>query len=174
MAARADCGRTLARPHGDLNALVIGSESGSVVNESPEAGVTMKATRIELQKSRVVQRRNLLKKFAKAWGERDIDTVMACMTSNCVYEASVGPEPGTTFQGADQVRRGILQMFTHDEGSTARISNLFITGTQAAWEWTYYWSNPAGRNRAVRGCDVFEFSGEKIRRKSGFRKTTRS
>jgi ketosteroid isomerase-like protein len=73
----------------------------------------MKATRIELQESRVVQRRNLLKKFAKAWGERDIDTVMACMTTNCVYEASVGPEPGTTFQGADQVRRGILQMFAH-------------------------------------------------------------
>lgn len=76
----------------------------------------MKATRIELQKDRVVQRRELLKKFAKAWGKRDIDAVMACMTSNCVYEASVGPEPGTTFQGADQVRRGILQMFAHDEG----------------------------------------------------------
>lgn len=132
----------------------------------------MKASRIELQKSRVAQRRNLLKKFAKAWGKRDIDKVMACMTSNCVYEASVGPEPGTTFQGADQVRRGILQMFAHDEGSTARISNLFITGTRASWEWTYYWNEPAGRNRAVRGCDVFEFSGEKIRRKSGFRKTT--
>ena len=127
---------------------------------------------IELQKNWIVQRRNLLKKFAKAWGERDIDTVMECMTSNCVYEASVGPEPGTTFEGADQVRRGILKMFAHDEGSTSRISNLFITGTHAAWEWTYHWSEPAGRNRRVRGCDVFEFSGEKIRRKSGFRKTT--
>jgi hypothetical protein len=41
MAARADGGGTLARPHGDLNALVIGSESGSVVNESPEAAATV-------------------------------------------------------------------------------------------------------------------------------------
>jgi hypothetical protein len=31
LAKRADGGGTLARPHGDLNALVIGSESGSVV-----------------------------------------------------------------------------------------------------------------------------------------------
>jgi enamine deaminase RidA (YjgF/YER057c/UK114 family) len=37
--------------------------------------------------------------------------VMECMTSNCVYEASVGPEPGTTFQGGRSVRRGILQTF---------------------------------------------------------------
>ena len=36
MAARADGGGTLARPHGDLNALVVGSESCSVVDESPE------------------------------------------------------------------------------------------------------------------------------------------
>jgi hypothetical protein len=44
----------------------------------------MKATRIELQKSRVVQRRNLLKKFAKAWGEHDIDTVCAVPPAQAV------------------------------------------------------------------------------------------
>jgi hypothetical protein len=37
MAARALGGGTLARPHGDLNALVVGSESSVVVDESPEA-----------------------------------------------------------------------------------------------------------------------------------------
>jgi len=63
----------------------------------------MKATRIELQKSLVVQRRNLLKKFAKAWGERDIDAVMAYMTSNCVYEASVDLSLEPHFRG--QIRR---------------------------------------------------------------------
>ena len=38
MAARADGRRTLARPHGDLNALVVGTEAGLLVNESPESG----------------------------------------------------------------------------------------------------------------------------------------
>ncbi len=37
MAPRALGGGTLARPHGDLNALVVGSESSLVVDESPEA-----------------------------------------------------------------------------------------------------------------------------------------
>jgi hypothetical protein len=37
MTAGADGGGTLARPHGDFNALVVGSESGLVVDESPEA-----------------------------------------------------------------------------------------------------------------------------------------
>ena len=37
MAPRADGGGTLARSHEDLYALVVGSESGLVVDESPEA-----------------------------------------------------------------------------------------------------------------------------------------
>ena len=37
VAARADGGGTFARPHGDLNALVVGSESSLVVDEPPKA-----------------------------------------------------------------------------------------------------------------------------------------
>ena len=37
MAARADRGRTLARPHGDFDALVVGTETGVLVDKSPEA-----------------------------------------------------------------------------------------------------------------------------------------
>ena len=36
MAARTDRRRTLARPHGDLDALVVGTEAGVLINESPE------------------------------------------------------------------------------------------------------------------------------------------
>ena len=113
----------------------------------------------------------LLKRFAEAWQKRDVEAVLACMTLDCVYEASVGPEPGTTFRGTEEVRCGILKMFGYDEGSESRISNLFISGRHAAWEWTYVWRGN-GNERVVRGCDVFEFDGSKICRKSGFRKTS--
>ena len=121
---------------------------------------------------RLAQRRALLRTFARAWQRHDLEGVMACMTADCVYEASVGPEPGTTFRGADEVRSGILKMFAHDKGSQAHVSNLFIVGRHAAWEWAYLWRENNGKKRCVRGCDIFEFSGTKICRKSAFRKTS--
>jgi len=36
MAARTDCGRTLARSHGDFDALLVGTEVGVLVDKTPE------------------------------------------------------------------------------------------------------------------------------------------
>jgi hypothetical protein len=36
VAARADCGRTLARSHGDFDALLVGTEVGVLVDKTPE------------------------------------------------------------------------------------------------------------------------------------------
>jgi len=36
MAARADCGRTLAGSHGDFDALFVGTEVGVLVDKTPE------------------------------------------------------------------------------------------------------------------------------------------
>ena len=125
----------------------------------------------KLATSRLAQRRELLNSFADAWQQRDVEKVITCMSADCLYEASVGPEPGATFIGIDEVRSGILKMFEHNKGSEAHISNLFIAGRYAAWEWTYVWRESDEAERSVRGCDVFEFNGIKIRRKSAFRRT---
>jgi hypothetical protein len=93
---------------------------------------------------------------------------MAGMAPDCIYEASVGPEPGAMFRCAEAVRAGILKMFAHDERIESRISNLFFAGNRAAWEWLYVWKEGNAEERSVRGCDLFEFSGDKIHRKSAF------
>ena len=36
MAARTDCGRTLARPHGDFDALLVRTEAGVLINKAPK------------------------------------------------------------------------------------------------------------------------------------------
>ena len=36
MAAGADCGRTLARPHGHFDALLVGTEVGLLIDKTPE------------------------------------------------------------------------------------------------------------------------------------------
>ena len=40
--------------------------------------------------------RNILDNFATAWSACDVEAVMDLMTEDCIYEASAGPEPGTT------------------------------------------------------------------------------
>jgi hypothetical protein len=37
-------------------------------------------------------------------------------------------------------------------------------------EWSFYENTPDGTGRLIRGCDIFEFAGDKIRKKDAFRK----
>ena len=38
----------------------------------------------------------LLDDFAAAWNRHDVDALMACMTSDCVFEASAGAQQAPT------------------------------------------------------------------------------
>ena len=115
--------------------------------------------------------RELLNKFMKSWGMRDVNKILALMTADSVYRASAGPEPGTTFRGAKEIREGLAAMFAHDygSGSEVTVSNLFIAGNKAAWEWSYRWPEEPSRREEV-GCDFFEISEGKISLKNAFKK----
>ncbi len=105
--------------------------------------------------------------FASAWSRLDLEAVMDFFTEDCVYQASVGIEPGCTYTGKTAVRQGIEQMMHHDLGSESRVHNLCIVGERGFWEWTYRFAN----GDLVKGCDLFEFHGNQIRVKNAFRKT---
>jgi ketosteroid isomerase-like protein len=108
-----------------------------------------------------------LLKFARAWASKDIEALMELFTEDCVYLASVGPEPGSTYVGKEAVRRGIEAMLAHDGGSTSEITHIHIGGEVGFWEWSYRFLD----GRVVYGCDLFEFSGNRVRVKNAFRKT---
>ena len=110
----------------------------------------------------------ILDRFAAAWSSADADRVMSLMTDDCVYEASVGPEPGHTFRGAVELRSGLEKMFAHDAAMRTEITDVFAAGDRVAWEWRYY--DSAG-NLLARGCDLFVLRDGKIARKNAFRKT---
>ena len=111
----------------------------------------------------------LLEAFAAAWASAEPDRVLALMTDDCVYEASVGPEPGTTFRGAAELRAGLQAMFAHDGAARTEITDVFAAGDRAAWEWRYY---DAAGGLIARGCDLFVLRDGRIARKNAFRKTT--
>ena len=114
-----------------------------------------------------------LREFQSAWGRADLETLMTFVADECVYSASVGPEPGETFRGREQVRIGFERMLRHDAGSVATIGPTFLFGDRGVSEWTFV-RREGEVEIAVRGCDLFEFDGDLITRKDAFRKVAKS
>jgi uncharacterized protein (TIGR02246 family) len=112
----------------------------------------------------------LLERFDAAWTAGDLDALMSLVTEDCVYLASVGPEPGSTYRGRDQVRHGFAQMLAYDHGRERRGGRAFVLGDKAVAEWSFTETTPDGRQRLIRGCDIFEFADGKVCKKDAFRK----
>ena len=68
------------------------------------------------------------------------------------------------------MRRGFELMLAHDAGSESREGRVFVAGELGVAEWSYAYKREDGTEVEIRGCDIFEFHGEKIARKDAFRK----
>jgi hypothetical protein len=119
------------------------------------------------------ERLRVLDSFARAWSRGDIDTLMSLVTDDCVYSASVGPEPGETFVGREAVRGGFLALLAYDAAGKSCEGRTALLGDLALAEWSYELRDAAGHVTVLRGCDIIEFSGARIRRKDAFRKCYR-
>jgi ketosteroid isomerase-like protein len=116
--------------------------------------------------------RATLEAFARAWAARDLDAIMRWLTEDCVYGASIGPEPGITYRGQAEVRAGISVMLAHDDAVESQTTGLVIAGDRAFWEWQYVQIGADGARWLLHGCDLFTFTGNKIAVKQAFRKVT--
>jgi ketosteroid isomerase-like protein len=111
-----------------------------------------------------------LQQFSAAWTAGDLDALMSYMTDDCEYHASVGPEPGSTYRGKDEVRRGFAAILAYDHGRERHDGSAFVNGNLGVAEWSFHERAPDGTGRLIRGCDIFEFADGKIRKKDAFRK----
>ena len=117
------------------------------------------------------EKRDLLAAFAAAWGRADVDTLMMLMTDDCIYKASIGPEPGMTYNGRDEVQRGFTAVLATESGGQPRSGRVWIVGDYAFAEWAYDEMDEAGQLVEINGIDLFHFVGDKIRLKDAYRKT---
>lgn len=67
-------------------------------------------THTEVQPDLAVERARVLVKFGEAWTGKNLDALMSLVTDDCIYAASVGPEPGETFDRHD--RYASTEVFT--------------------------------------------------------------
>ncbi len=114
---------------------------------------------------------SVINRFSQAWKEKDIDTLMTLITDDCVYTASVGPEPGERFSGKDAVREGFALMLENDTVERVQFSNLLTNENRAACEWRYFSTDNNGNEIVIHGCDLYTFADDKISVKDSFRKT---
>jgi ketosteroid isomerase-like protein len=113
-----------------------------------------------------------LAEFGEAWNRHDPDLLLSYMTEDCSYQASFGPELlGRDFRGRAAVREGFAAFFAAYPDGRFEDSRVHVFAEHgAACEWTFAWTAPDGSRDAGRGCDLYEFEGDRIRRKNAFRK----
>src|SRR5919108_4587740 len=104
-----------------------------------------------------------LKRLLEAFNAHDIDAVMSFFVEDCVLEMPRGPEPwGRRMEGRDEVRRGLKRRFAGIPGVHYGDDRHWIAGDRGCSEWLLTGTTREGERIAVRGCDLFEFRGDKI------------
>jgi ketosteroid isomerase-like protein len=117
------------------------------------------------------QRHQLLVKLFEAFNRHDSAGVMACMTGDVVFDTAVGPEMfGCRIVGTADVKAAFEKVWTDmpDVSWTCTQHNVF--GDRGLSEWIFRGTAANGTRIEAEGCDLFTFSGDKLSRKSAFRK----
>lgn len=108
-----------------------------------------------------------------AYNDHDVDRIVACMTEDCVLQTFSGPEPsGSMIVGADAIAersRAWFERFPDSRWIDER--HTLATDGRGMTTWTFVGSDSeTGAAVRRRGCDLFEFRGEKVAMKDTYQK----
>ncbi|WP_431301202.1 nuclear transport factor 2 family protein [Tabrizicola sp. BL-A-41-H6] len=106
-----------------------------------------------------------------AFNARDVEGVMACMSADCAFHASAGPEvEGQRYIGRDAVRQATAAVFDAFPEAAWTDGMHVVAGDKGLSSWRFVGRRPDGSPVDVRGCDVFGFDGDLIAVKDSYRK----
>ena len=114
---------------------------------------------------------DFLVSFCDAFNRHDLDALMAHMTDDCVFDASVGPHrEGRRYAGREVVRGGFAEVFENFPDSRWEEGRHWASGDRGVSEWVFRGTRRDGTRVEVNGCDLFTFRDGKIAVKDSFRK----
>lgn len=125
------------------------------------------------QAETTIAQAKVIERFSAAWAAKDLDALLELVTDDCVFRASVGPEPGTTYFGRDEVRRGFAQLLAtliDDASPQTEAEVTLLSRDFAVTRWTTRLPVDGGPPVVVRACDIIEFEGGLIKFKDAYRK----
>jgi ketosteroid isomerase-like protein len=90
-----------------------------------------------------------VERFAAAFDAKDVDAIMAAMTSDCVFEDTAPPD-GTRHVGTEAVRTAWKNLFTTSPDGVFTTEEVIDAGERVVTRWRYDFDGGH-----VRGVDVF-------------------
>ena len=117
------------------------------------------------------RRHQLLLALFEAFNRHDSSGVMACMTDDVVFDTAAGAEMyGNRIVGTADVKAAFEKVWAAmpDVSWTCTSHNVF--GDRGLSEGIFRGTAANGTRIEAEGCDLFTFSGDKLSRKSAFRK----
>ena len=91
----------------------------------------------------------IVKAFAEAWAEHDLDAALLLVTEDCVFESTEPGPDGARYAGRDAIRR-VWQPIFDDKDAVFETEETFGRADRVVQRWRYSW-----RGGHVRGVDVF-------------------
>jgi ketosteroid isomerase-like protein len=109
-----------------------------------------------------------IKQFNDAFNRQDIETVMAAMTDDCIFENTYPPPDGNRYEGQENVRAAFEAFFQSSPRARFEIEEIFAVRDRCIVRWVYYWQNEAGQLGHIRGVDLFRLRDGKITEKLSY------
>ena len=104
-----------------------------------------------------------IERFNAAFDRHDVDTVMAAMTDDCVFENTSPSPDGERYEGQAAVRAFWEAFFRSSPGATFQTEDLFAAGDRGVVRWRYDWGDGH-----VRGVDLFRVRDGKVAEKLSY------
>lgn len=104
----------------------------------------------------------VVEEFGAAWAAHDLDSALAMVTDDCVFDAT-GPAPdGDRHVGRDAIRKAWQAIFD-DPGSRFEPEETFEAGDRVVQLWRYRWDTGH-----VRGVDIFKVRDARVAEKLSY------
>jgi taurine dehydrogenase small subunit len=111
----------------------------------------------------------LMKEINAAFNSRDVNRILAFFADDCTFLMARGPEAvGRRVRGKEAVRRVLADRFTVIPDMRWDHVDGFVCGNRAVSVWMVTGQGKDGEQLNYRGCDVYEFRGDKILNKDTY------
>lgn len=108
-----------------------------------------------------------IERFNRAFGDRDLDAVMAAMTPDCVFENTAPQPDGTRYVGPPAVKAFWAQWFAKNPDARFEAEETIVAGDRATVLWVYRKTRD-GKPWHLRGVDVFRVRDGKVAEKLSY------
>ena len=111
----------------------------------------------------------LMQAINAAFNSRDVDRIMEFFAEDCTFLMARGPEPvGRRVHGKAAVRTVLADRFKVITDMRWDHVEQIITGSRAITVWMVTGQGRDGEKLNYRGCDIYEFRGDKILNKDTY------